>query len=74
MKLQIQYSFVFASLLNKPICTVRRVLARICNLSVQKSKFSAMYKEQTPANKDQEILNIVSPRNTFLAVFLGTNV
>ena len=26
------------------------------------------YKAQTPANKDQKILNIVSPRNAFLAI------
>ena len=30
--------------------------------------FMAILKAQTPANKDQKILNIVGPRNTFVAI------
>ena len=48
------------------------VLAGICNLGVQKCKFGLVhvhgYKAQTPANKDQKILNIVSTGNAFLAI------
>ena len=54
------------------IITSIRVLARICNLGVQSVNLAQClhhgYKVQPPANKDQNILNIVYSENAFLAI------